>query len=452
MASPPLPDQGVADAHRASRHRAIGLGLGSGLVARVVGVVVSLLAVPVVTGTLGQQKYGAFVLITGLAALLPFSDFGVGGGLVTALGAAIGRDDVSEARSLVSAALLGLSAVSGVLLVLFLALSTVVDWATALGLGSEPYASRINEATVVFVVLFLLAVPCSLGNRVLQGLQRQHAANLWLAVIGPLVLIGYLVVRAAGGGLVEFAAVAGAAPLLVGLCSTVWVLGWRRPDLRPGRIHLRPAVTRRLMRLGGLFLVLTLAMAVAFETDPLVLSWVLGPNQVAIYAVTLRLFGLVVGVAALAFTPLWASFAEALSRGDVTWVRQTVWRSCAAGLVWAAAASTVLVLLADPLIDAWVGPAYRAPVGLLVAMGVWAVLQSGEMPLAMLLNGAGVVTFQAVAATVMAVTNLALSIVLTQAWGISGPVWGSVIAHTVCTALPLLWYLRYRFTWAPVAS
>jgi len=149
---------------------------------------------------------------------------------------------------------------------------------------------------------------------------------------------------------------------------------------------------------------------------------------------------------------LWAAFAEALSRGDVAWVRQTVWRSVGVGLAGSAVACAALVVVANPVIDAWVGPAYRAPVGLLVAMAAWTVLQSAQMPMSMLLNGAGVVTFQAVAAIVMAVTNLGLSIVLTRAWGISGPVWGSVIAHTLCAAIPVLFYLRFRFRWTPAVA
>jgi O-antigen/teichoic acid export membrane protein len=80
-------------------------------------------------------------------------------------------------------------------------------------------------------------------------------------------------------------------------------------------------------------------------------------------------------------------------------------------------------------------------------LAVWVTIVSVQMPLSMLLNGAGVVRFQVVAASCMALANLALSITLAHSIGISGPVWGSVVAYLVCTGVPSVLYLRYRFTW-----
>lgn len=438
--------------HAATRRaQALRHGFSSGVLARGTSVACTFLSVPVVTGALGQSRYGAFAVIAGLAALLPFSDLGLGGGLVTALGAATGREDLTEQRRIVTAALLGLIAAAAVMLALFTAAGLVVDWSRPLGLSAEPFAGDVDRATAVFGTLFLVAVPGTLGTRLLQAVQRTHVANYWQLTVAPLTLLGYLLARSMGAGLPAFAAVAGGVPLVVGVACTTWVLA-THPVLRPRRDAFDLTTCRHLLRLGSLFFVLTVAVAVAFETDALVLSWVLGPDAVAIYSVTFRLFALVTVVAALAFAPLWPAFAEALSRGDVPWARRTVWRSMKAGALWSLPAAALLVLLARPLVQWWVGAAFAPPLGLSVALGVWVVLVATQMPLVMLLNGAGVVRFQVVAATCMAVTNLALSVVLAHVVGVSGPVWGSVIAHTVCSGIPMLVYVRRRFDWTAGAS
>ncbi len=432
--------------HGARRGRALRLGFATGVAARALSIVVAFAAVPVVTDTLGQARYGAFALVAGLAALLPFSDLGLGSGLVTALGGATGRDDTREARRLVTAAFAGLVAVAAVLLVVFLVVDQFVDWARLLGLGDQPFAGEVDVAVRVFGVLFLLAVPGTLGTRVLQGLQRTHAANYWQFAAAPLVLVGYLLARAMDGGIAAFAAVAGGVPLVLGIAATAWVFA-DQPGLRPTREAFDLTATRQLTRLGGLFLVLTVAVAVAFETDSLVLSWVLGPDEVAVYSVTFRLFSLVTMVAALAFAPLWPAFAESLSRGDVDWAKATFRRSVGAGALAAVPTAIVLALVAQPFIRWWVGDSFVPPFALVAGLAVWVTIVSVQMPLSMLLNGAGVVRFQVVAASCMALANLALSITLAHSIGISGPVWGSVVAYVVCTGVPSVLYLRYRFTW-----
>jgi hypothetical protein len=63
----------------------------------------------------------------------------------------------------------------------------------------------------------------------------------------------------------------------------------------------------------------------------------------------------------------------------------------------------------------------------------------------MLLNGAQVMRFLVVTAVVMATANILLSIALTARIGISGVVWGSVIAYTLFTLIPSWVYLPRIF-------
>ena len=89
----------------------------------------------------------------------------------------------------------------------------------------------------------------------------------------------------------------------------------------------------------------------------------------------------------------------------------------------------------------WVGPQVVAPMGLLVGMAVWAVLSNSFNAVAMLLNGASVIGFQVATALTMSVTSLGASIVLANVFGVSGIVWGTVLAYLLCTALPTALYL-----------
>jgi O-antigen/teichoic acid export membrane protein len=142
---------------------------------------------------------------------------------------------------------------------------------------------------------------------------------------------------------------------------------------------------------------------------------------------------------------LWPAYREALSRGDITWVRRTFRRSIQLSLSVAGLVSAVLVVIGVPLIAIWVGGTVDPTFGLILAVGVWTTLSAVGTALAMLLNGAQVMRFLVMTAVVMATANILLSIALTARIGISGVVWGSVIAYTLFTLIPSAVYLPRIF-------
>ena len=60
----------------------------------------------------------------------------------------------------------------------------------------------------------------------------------------------------------------------------------------------------------------------------------------------------------------------------------------------------------------------------------------------MLFNAAGELRFQVTVATIMAVTSIVASIILGRSFGVAGVIWGTVIAYSVCSAVPQLMRLR----------
>src|SRR5437773_557266 len=81
---------------------------------------VSLLAmVPLALHYLGAEKFGVFATVLAITAMLGFADLGVGNGLLNAVAAASGRDDLGAVRKQVSTAFVLLGALAAALGVLF---------------------------------------------------------------------------------------------------------------------------------------------------------------------------------------------------------------------------------------------------------------------------------------------------------------------------------------------
>jgi O-antigen/teichoic acid export membrane protein len=416
----------------------------SNLGGKMISVLLALVATPIIVRSLGNERYGVYATITMVVVLLSFSDLGVGNGLVTRLAAAQGRDSVEEQRRLVSTAFVILATVGLCVWAVAMVAAVTVPW-TKLLRATEVSESEVRTAVIVFAVFFAAGLPASLGQKVHLGLQQGAVASAWLVATTATALTLTAVASVAGAGLPVVVGTTVAPTAVLGAGQSLRLLRVKRPDLRPRLADVTRAQIRTLLGVSGLFFLLNIAVAVAFQTDLLVVSGILGAASAAVFAISLRMFSLVTQATTSALSQLWPAFAEALARDDREWVRRTLVRTMLLTALVTVPAAGLLVLLGPTLIRWWVGPSLVPPTVLLVAMACWTVQQCVIYPVAMLMNGAEIVRFQVVAASSMASANVVTSILLTREFGISGPVWASLLTHTLLNAVPAVLMVRRRF-------
>ena len=383
--------------------------------------------VPVVLHHLGSERYGVFATITAIAGLVGWADLGIGNGVVTEVAAAEGRGDSTSAGKLVSTAFFALLGLSLALAALFAALYSFVPWDSIFNV-SEDAADGVGEAAAAFALGTLVALPLGVVQRAEFGMQETFVASAWQALGSLLTLVGVILAAVADASLPYFVLAVAAAPALALAGNGVDLFFRRRPWLRPSLRHVDPNTARLLLRVGLIFFVIQISMAVAYESDALVLAQILGPAAVTTYSVTMRVFLVVIALVGFVLAPLWPAYGEAISRGDAEWVRRTLRRAVRGGLLLSVSGAALLTVLAPPFIQAWAG--FRPPFSLVLAAAIWIVVLNMGSILSVFLNGARVIRSQMVLALLMMASNLGLSIAFTRWFGISGVIWGSIAAES----------------------
>jgi O-antigen/teichoic acid export membrane protein len=141
------------------------------------------------------------------------------------------------------------------------------------------------------------------------------------------------------------------------------------------------------------------------------------------------LIGMIIG-------PMWPAYTDALARGDGHWIRKTFLRTAMGGAAITLVLSALLVVFGNVVLSFWVGPQIHASHALLFAFGIRCLLSSYLQPISFFLNGVGQLRVQAVIAIIMAIFNLALSIVLVQHFGIIGAILGTIVAEVIIVLIP----------------
>jgi len=434
-------EQGTPEGRAHERHRRVALTAAAAALAKLLSVATALISVPLTLHYLGTERFGMWMTISSLIAMLVFADFGIANGVLSAVAEAHGRDDRRAVQRIVASGFLMLAAIAAILLTLFALLYAHVPWPRVFNVQGELARAEAGPALAVFVVCFVVAIPLALVQRVQMGLQQGFVASLWQCVGSACALGGVLLAIGLQAGLPWLVLAMAGAPLLAALFNSLHFYLRGEPDLRPRRRRFSGEVARALARTGVLFFVLQVSWAVAFTSDNIVIAHLLGASAVAGYAVPEKLFGLIGVAIAMALTPLWPAYGEAIARGDGAWVRRTFWQAMVISAGAAGTVSLMLVLLAPTILHAWVGDVVTPALSLLAALAVWKVIEAVGNGVAMFLNGATVIALQVVAAFTTAVAAISLKLVLVPSIGVAGAVWATIVAYLLFTGIPYAVYV-----------
>lgn len=422
------------------RRRRVVLSALASASAKVLSVATLLISVPLTLNYLGAERYGMWMIISSLIAMLSFADLGMGNGLLNSVAQAHGRSDLVAIRRFISSGFTILTAVALLVLVGFAVAYPWLIWAKLFNATSAVAQSEAGPALATFVFFFALNIPLGVVGRVQAGLQQAFRASLWQCVGSLLGLASMLAVIYLEAGLPWLVASAFGAQAIAAACNTVQYFGRSRTDLRPRVADVSRGAIKHIVNTGMLFLILQIVSAVAYSSDNLVIAQRLGASAVTEYAIPEKLFSLIAMAIAIMLAPLWPAYGEALARGDVQWVRNAFRRSLLIALGLASAMSLALIFAAPNLISLWVGQPVDPPLLLLVGLGLWKIIEAGGNALAMLLNGANVVRVQIIVAVLTGVCALTLKVVLVDHVGVAGTVWASIIAFSLISLIPLcLW-------------
>ncbi len=438
-------DLSLASGRSKERYRRAGLSTVVSIAARAIQIFTSLVTVPLTLHYLGPQRYGMWMVMSSLIAMLGFADLGLGYGLLNAVSGAHGRDDKEEAARYVSSAFFALVAISILLLAAFAAGYTIVPWGRLFNVSTPQAVAEAGPAVAVLFLSFALGLPLGVVSRVRSGYQEGFIDSAWTAAGNLLSLALVLLAVAVRAGLPVLVLAMQAGALLATAMNGAELFWHRFPWLRPRWSAGSRTAAHAVVGIGLYFFVLQIAGAVAYQSDSLVLAHVIGPNAVAQYAVPMKLFMMIPMILGLLYVSLWPAYAEAFARGDRNWAMVTLRRSIWTAVLIGVPSCTALVAVGKPVIRLWVGSSVEPTILLLAAAGTWAALNCVGGAFAAFTNGAGILRLPAALSVLMMIGNLALSILLTMRIGVSGVLWGSVIAQVAFMLVPMTVYLVWRF-------
>ena len=431
------------------RYRRAGITASSSFIAKALNILISFLSVPLTVHYLGAERYGVWLTISSLITWMSMTDFGLAGNaLVNVLAEASGREDRAGAQHYTASAfwaLTGVSVLSGVISAVSF---RYIPWRSVFRVSAATSTHELQLACGLTLVFFVLAFPLSIQNSIYSAYQDGYLANAWGIGANIFSLVALVVVSQTHGGLPQLVLALSGTRGLVSIANCFFLFR-RYHWLTPTPSAVRWQCVKRLFTLGGKYLVTQLASLGIYQSQPIIITQILGPAKVVIFVVAYKIVALPMDLVFMATQPFVSAFGEAKARNDWHWIKGAYRNAVKASVGFGLPLLVVIMLTAKPLIRIWAGSIAIPSTSLILWLSIYALVGIGLMAAGQMLAGLELVNPLATSVTLCAVGVIGSAILLAPRWGLTGIALG-MAASKLLTFWPIqLYEVRRIFRSAP---
>jgi O-antigen/teichoic acid export membrane protein len=394
-----------------------------------ISILINLVLVPLTINYLNPVNYGIWLTLTSVIGWFNFFDIGLGNGLRNYFAIALAKEKTNLAKTYVSTtyALVGLISLS--LLVVFFLVNPFLDWSKILNTDASN-VKEIQQLVYIVVVAFSIQFVVRLINVLFIASQKPALSNL-INTIGSLLslLAVYVLVKTTESSILYLGASISLINLLLPFIFSIIWYKRKFKKYAPSLKYVNFKYTKRLMNTGVKFFIMQAATLIVLATDNMIITQITGPQDVTVYNIAYKYFGLITMVFSIITAPYWSAFTEAYVKKDFKWIKNTtnkvskLWLLFFVGII-------IMIFSADWVYKIWIGKAVTVPSVLNYFMALWVALTTATMIFSNFLSGVNKIKLSLFHSVFVSVVNIPLSIFLAKNMGLGAA--GVILASCLC--------------------
>ena len=406
------------------------------------GLLALLVIVTLLARDLRVAELGAYGLVASLAGYLLVLRNSVASSAVRAMAGAADEEE----RGRVFAAAAALYAVAGLVTGVLIVVAAL--GIAALVLDGE-LARQARIGGLGLGVLTSVGIAASVYLDALRAERRfAQAAGAEIAAVGVYLVVMVTLVLA-DASLAALIAVSGALPLLSGaLCALIA----RRAGL-PRRLRgsgREGRHTAAIIPTAGWLLVIELSNLFMYASGRIVLGAYRNPTAVGLYEGPVRAHNLLYALGGALAVPTVPTASRYVATGDQRRLHELAIRGSRYTLALFVPLCVTLMALAEPILGVWLGDRYTGGATALTILVAYWLLYGALVVTPGFLVGVGRAHELALIMVVLAISNLALALVLTPELGVEGPALATTIPFVL--GFPFVLRIALRATGVPLGE
>jgi O-antigen/teichoic acid export membrane protein len=382
-------------------------------------ILISLLLVPLTLNYLSVYEFGVWLTLSSIFTWINYFDIGLGNGLRNRLTVAMAKGDSKLGQIYISTTFFILLLIVSIVFLMFLAVQPFLNWSEILNVRPTEVAN-LNKVIILSFAFFCINFVLKIIGIVYVAAQRP-AINDLIALFGSLLslIIIFILTKTTNGSLINIAIVLSAAPVVILLLAYPITFSGHFSNYKPTLRAVKPAYALDMMNLGVQFFILQISSLIIFGTSNIIISRILGPEQVAPYNIAFKYFSIATMIFSIIITPMWSASTDAIAKGDVLWIKKSMKGMQKVSLI-SSIGVLLLVLFANMAYHLWIGTAVIIPFRLSIWMGLYTIIVLWSTCFSTFLFGIGKLRVQLLNTLIASAVFIPLAIWLTKTLGVSG--------------------------------
>jgi len=395
---------------------------------------IGLMLLPFNIRHLGTSAYGLWMLTASMTTYFSVLDLGFGGSIVKFVAHYRARRDVQGLNEIAST-LFGIFAVVGIVAYsVFLLLAFNVRHVVNITPDQEPTARALMLVIGVYVSL---GFPFSIFGGIINGFQRYDVNNVVGIASSAVVAVVNVVMLLHGATLVQLVAATTALRIL-----TYFVYRLNAYQVFPP-LAVRPSLfrwsrVRELTSFSVYVSIIDWSNKLNYSIDAIVIGAFLSPAAVALWTVPQRLAEMLQRLTNQLNGVLFPVVVDSDSGRKPERLRVIFLEATRLSLASVMPLAAALIILARPLILAWVGPRFESSIIVAQILVVVVAIRVGNATATTVLKGAGRHRLLSFANAGAALANVALSLLWIRHYGLVGQAMGTFVP-VAFTSIFILW-------------
>ncbi len=275
-----------------------------------IGLLSSILIVPLLLDYLGEEKYGIWVSLYSIFAWLALLDGGFGNSLRNELAKNLKEKDYLEARKTITTSYVSVAIFLIAVILFFIVANLFIPWSSIFD------STNIDIALFVGFIFsfFILQMIAKLITKVLFAFNMARYGFLIHAVSNVLILASIYVLTSIypNLGLWLVGIIFSITPILVFLLFSVWFFVFTKPQFSPKFKYYEKSKLKELTSKGSKFFIIEINFAFIQASMPFLISYYFSANDTTDYYVSLRYYSVVMVLLNIILQNLWTPITKAM--------------------------------------------------------------------------------------------------------------------------------------------
>ena len=424
------------------RNKIIRQNVSLSLIFKALNLSIVYLTIPFLLKFLGKENYGVWVTVFSVVSILFFLDGGIANGLKTKLSKALSAKNYLISKEYIATSYIFIFAVSTLFFCIGFLFLHSLNLSSLLNISSEIKETTLKDLFLITLIFVVTNFILSLYKTLFYAAQKAAVIEISVFVY-QLLVFGFIYYASnyLTSSLHYVAIVYGLANAVIGLLFSI-IFFKNNMKLLPSFSHFKIERLKEIFGLSINFFIIQLCMIIIFTSDNVLISNLLGPEEVANYDIVFKLFQVLITFSIIILEPFWALFSDAYQKNDYSWIKKSLKRLNKLFL-FLILGVVLLAFLAESIINLWVGNIISVNDLLIYSMAIFVLIRIYGAIYMFFLNGIGAIKLQTRLYVFGAIINIPLSILFVKHYnlGSSGIILGTIISILAITIfLPIQSY------------